>query len=343
MKKLDIQNFAKSPMVPPLLMLLLLAVIPLVISGYYLHSIILILMYTVLGSAWNWLGGFAGQMSMAHAAFYGVGAYVCGCCQVWWEMNPWIATLISVVIVGLFSILVGLPVFRLKGHYFSIATIAIGEIIKTLFINWEAAGGAVGLYLPIRQNSFANFQFRSKVPYYYIIMLLAALAVGITYWLKNSKNGYYFRAIKENPDAAKALGINIVGSKLLAITLSGMFCALAGSFYVNYVLYIDPDGMFRFLTSVQIALIAVMGGMGTVWGPLIGSVIIIALSEGSRTFLGGMGAGLDLVIYGLLIMLIAVYQPGGIVGAVETWKRRRKQQHATAKSKAGRESKEVAE
>lgn len=323
MKKLDILPCCRSQYFPPALMLLILAAIPLMISGYYLHSIILVLMYTVLGSAWNWLGGFAGQMSMAHAVFYGVGAYVCGCCQIWWNVNPWVATLISVIVVGLFSILMGLPVFRLRGHYFSIATIAVGEIVKTLFINWPAAGGAVGLYLPIRENSFANFQFRTKVPYYYIILIIAALAVGITYWLKNSRKGYYFRAIKENPDAAKSLGIDIVQSKLLAITLSGMFCALAGSFYVNYVLYIDPEGMFRFLTSVQIALIAVMGGMGTVWGPLVGSVIIIALSEGSRTFLGGMGTGLDLVIYGMLIMLIAVYQPGGIIGAVQAWKRGR--------------------
>jgi branched-chain amino acid transport system permease protein len=302
----------------------ILLLLPTVVTGYYLHSLILILMYAVLGTAWNWLGGFAGQISLAHAVFFGLGAYACGCSQVWWDWNPWLGTIFAMVLVGVLSGLIGLPCFRLKGHYFAIATIAVGEIVKVIFINWQAVGGAVGLYLPIRETSLANFQFDSKIPYYYIILIMLIISTLITIWLKNSRNGYYFRAIKEDPEASKALGINLVKTKLLAMVLSGTICAMVGSFYVNYILYTDPESAFLFMTSVQIALIVVMGGMGTVWGPIIGSIIIISLSEGSRIFLGGMGAGIDFVIYGLLIMLIAVYQPGGIVGAIDNAIKKRK-------------------
>lgn len=310
---------------------LLLLFLPMIVTGYYLHSIILVLMYAVLGCAWNWLGGFAGQISLAHAVFFGLGAYVNGLCQVWFGMNPWLAAAISVVLVGIFSIIIGIPTFRLKGHYFAIATIAIGEIVKILFVNWPGAGGAVGLYLPIKDSSLVNFQFYSKIPYYYIILIILFLAILITKWLKNSKYGYYFRAIKEDPDASKAVGIDIVRTKLLAMALSGSVCALVGSFYLNYVLFIDPESVFLFMNSVKIALIAVLGGMGTVYGPVVGSFIIILLSEASRIYFGGMGAGLDLIIYGLLIMLIAIYQPDGLVGAFENMIRKRRRKRTSEK------------
>ncbi len=237
--------------------------------------------------------------------------------------------IIAMVIVGTFSVLIGIPCFRLKGHYFAIATIAVGEIVKIIFINWKEAGGAVGLYLPILDVSLKNFQFISKEPYYYIILVMLIIATLITVWLKNSRNGYYFRAIKDDPEASKALGIDLVRTKLLAMGLSGVICAMVGSFYVNYVLFIDPESSFLFMNSVKIALIAVMGGMGTVFGPIVGSVIIILLSESSRIYFGGLGAGIDLIIYGLLIMVIAIYQPGGIVGAINDFIDKRKKQTTT--------------
>lgn len=317
-------NLLNPSIIIPAVALIILLLIPKLISGYFLHTVILILMYATLGAAWNWLGGFAGQISLAHAVFFGLGSYVNACCQIWFGINPWVAMVISMIIVGVFSVLIGIPCFRLKGHYFAIATIALGEIIKTIFVNWPAAGGAIGLYIPIKDISLKNFQFYSKIPYYYIILMMYILSTLITIWIKNSRNGYYFRAIKEDPEASKALGIDLVKTKLLAMWLSGVMCAMVGSFYVNYVLYIDPEGSFLFMNSVKIALIAVMGGMGSVFGPIIGSIIIILLSEGSRIYLGGMGAGLDFVIYGLLIMIIAVYQPGGIVGAFNSYTKKRK-------------------
>lgn len=308
----------------PAAIFLCLALVPQFLKGYLLHVAILVLMYATMASAWNWLGGFAGQASLAHAVFFGLGAYVNSMLQTYYNVNPWIGTLAAMVGVGLLSVLIGLPIFRLSGAYFSIATIAVAEMCKIIFVNWEATGGAVGMYLPIRESSLLNFQFKDKVPYYYIILCMFIMVVAISYWLKNSRNGYYFRAIRENAEAAKALGINILQTKQLAMALSSMVCAMAGSFYVNMQLYIDPDNVFRFMTSVQIALIAVLGGMGSVWGPLIGSIIILILSESSRAFFGGIGAGLDFVIYGLLIIIIAVWQPGGIIGAVETMRIRKK-------------------
>ena len=316
------KSLLKPAYIAPAVIGILLLLVPTVLKGYLLHVATLILMYATLASAWNWLGGFAGQASLAHAVFFGLGAYANGMLQTYAKMNPWLATLSAMVIVGLLSALIGLPIFRLSGAYFSIATIAIAEMCKIIFVNWPATGGAVGMYLPIRESSLLNFQFSEKLPYYYTILVMFAGAVAITYWLKNSRNGYYFRAIRENPEAAKALGINILKTKLLAMVLSSMVCAMVGSFYVNMQLYIDPDNAFRFMTSVQIALIAVLGGMGSVWGPLIGSIIILTLSESSRAFFGGMGAGLDFVIYGALIIVIAVCEPGGIIGAVEGFRKK---------------------
>ena len=314
----------KLPVIAPVVTVLLLAFVPKLMTGYLLHVATLILMYATMALAWNWLGGFAGQLSLAHAVFFGLGAYTNGMLQKFFDINPWVGTLIAMVGVGLLSILIGLPIFRLSGAYFSIATITIAEMCKIIFVNWEATGKAVGLYLPIRESSLLHFQFSEKEPYYYIILVMFVIAIAISYWLKNSRNGYYFRAIREDADAAKTLGINILRTKLLAMVLSSMVCAMVGSFYVNMQLYIDPDNVFRFMTSVQIALIAVLGGMGSVWGPFIGSIIILTLSESSRAFFGGMGAGLDFVIYGLLIIIFAVWQPGGILGAIEAMRKKKK-------------------
>lgn len=318
------KSWLKPPNIIAACLLILLLILPLLISEYYLHVVILILMYAVLGTAWNWIGGFAGQISLGNAVYFGLGAYSTALVQTWWHWNPWVGLLIGIIVAGIVAMLIGLPCFRLRGHYFAIATMAVGEIISIFFMNWRGAGGAAGVYLDIKESSILQLQFSSKVPYFYLILGLLIIVTCITIWLKNSRSGYYFIAIKENPDAAKALGINLVNRKLMALVLSGAASSVAGAFWANYVLFIDPESVFHMMMSVQIALIAVLGGMGTLWGPLIGASIIIPLSEGSRMFFGGMGAGMNYLIYGLLIMLVAVYQPGGIVGAVNAYMARRK-------------------
>lgn len=306
------------------LLLVVLLCLPYLVEPFWVHLGILIAMYGSLATAWNWLGGYAGQVSLGHAVFFGLGAYGTSVGQLWWGLNPWVGTALGVLAAVLFSLVVGYPCFRLRGHYFAIATIAVGEIVGIVFTNWERAGGAVGLFLPLRPSSLLNFQFKGKAGYFYIVLVILALGLAVTRQLERTRPGYYFRAIKEDPDAARALGIDIVRYKLMAMALSAGLTALVGAFWANYVLFIDPESVLPMMLSIQICLVAVLGGVGSLWGPLVGACILIPISELTRTFLGGTGRGIDLVMYGFLIMLVAVVQPAGIMGALRGRRRRSK-------------------
>jgi branched-chain amino acid transport system permease protein len=295
---------------------LLLAVPLFISSSFLLHLLILIFLYALLAGAWNILGGYTGQISLGHAVFFGVGAYASTLGQAHFGLNPWLGMLAGGLIAVVISLMMGYPTFRLRGHYFVIATIAMGEIVFALFTNWEWAGGAVGQHLAFVSSSLVNFQFAHKMPYYYIALGFLSLQLAVTYWLERSYLGYYFQAIREDQDAARALGIGITRYKLVAMGFSAFFMALGGSFYAQYVLYIDPDSVLPMMLSIQVCLIAILGGVGTISGPVIGAAIMIPLAEFSRALLGGSGAALDLIFYGLLIMLIAVFKPSGIMGLI---------------------------
>ena len=194
----------------------------------------------------------------------------------------------------------------------------VGEIVQTIVLNWDWIGGARGLFVPIkRPDSLLNFQFHeSKAVYYYIALGLLTLALGATRWIERSRRGYYFRAIKEDQDAAASLGVQVAHEKQAAMAVSAALTALGGTFWAQYVLFIDPESVFPLSLSILICLVAVMGGVGSLWGPLLGAAVLVPLSEGTRVLLGGTGKALDLVIYGALIMLIAVFQPAGLIGLV---------------------------
>ena len=279
---------------------------------------ILIFLYAMLGQAWNILGGFAGQVSLGHAAFFGVGAYTSTMMLMQLGITPWLGMIAGGLVAVVLSQLIGYPSFRLKGHYFVIATIVLAEIVHILFTNWRAVGGAVGLTLPLLPESFINLQFHANnVPYYYISLGLLAIIMGIAYLITKTKPGYYFRSIKDEPDAARSLGISITYYKMFAMAVSAFFTGVGGAFYAQYVLYIDPDSVFSFMLSVLIMLILVLGGIGTLWGPVVGAFILIPLSEFTRVYLSGGGGALDLVVYGALIMLVAIFEPRGIWALVE--------------------------
>jgi len=279
------------------------------------HLMIKIFLFATLAQAWNILGGYCGQISLGHAVYFGIGAYTSTLLLIKLSLSPWMGMLTGGVLAVVVSQIIGYPCFRLVGHYFAIATIAVGEIVQTAIINWQWAGGAVGLYVPLLEESLANFQFHSsKVPYYYISLAMT-VAVTLTAWcVERSKLGYYFRAIKDDPDAAKSLGINITRYKLIAIAISGFFTAIVGAFYAQYILYIDPESVLPLMLSILICLTAVLGGVGTIWGPIIGALILIPLSEFTRIYFGGRATAIDLVIYGALIVIIAVLQPAGLMG-----------------------------
>lgn len=297
------------------IVLLGLLLLPLFVSQpFYLHLMILIFLYSLLGGAWNILGGYTGQVSLGHAVYFGLGAYTSTILLMKMSVSPWLGMLAGGLVAVIVSLILGYPCFKLKGHYFVIATIALGEIFFVLFVNWDWVGGAVGIYLPIMESSFASLQFARKEPYYYIALGLLCIQIAVTYFMGKSYLGYYFRAIKEDSEAARSLGISTTFYKQLAMGLSAFFMGVGGTFYAQYVLFIDPESVLPMMLSIQACLICIMGGVGTLWGPVIGASILIPLSEFTRAYLGGGGTALDLLIYGVLIMIIAVVKPSGLMG-----------------------------
>jgi branched-chain amino acid transport system permease protein len=318
----QLSSLAKTRIILPLFILVLL-LFPVFVSDPFPRRImILIFLFAMLGQAWNILGGFAGQVSLGHAAFFGIGAYTSTILLIRLGITPWIGMIAGGLVAVILSQIIGYPSFRLSGHYFVIATIVLAEIIHIIFINWRWAGGAVGLTLPLLPQSLINLQFHAnRLPYYYISLGLLAVMMLVAYGITISKPGYYFRAIKNDPSAASSLGINIANYKMFAIAISAFFTGVGGAFYAQFVLYIDPESVFGFMLSVIIMLIPVLGGIGTLWGPVLGAFILIPLSEYTRVYLSGLGSALDMVVYGLLILLVAIFEPRGMWVLIERFKK----------------------
>lgn len=287
------------------------------------HILIMIVLYAVLGEAWNILGGYVGLVSIGQAAFFGLGSYVSSFLLVEYEVNPWIGFVLAGLVTAAFGVLVGLPVSRLRGRYFAIGTIALGQVMKVLFENWQRVGAATGLMLPLAKESLSNFQFHTvKLPYYYIGLAMLFSVVAFMRYMERSRLGYYFKAIREDEDVASALGINRTVHKLIAIAISAGITGMCGSFLAQYSLYVEPEYMFNHTISVTIALIAVFGGTGNIAGPILGAAILVPVSELSRAWLGSRGTGIDLMLYGAFIVLICVYQPEGLMGIVQSVRRK---------------------
>jgi branched-chain amino acid transport system permease protein len=308
-----------------LILLIAAMLLPKVIqSPAHQNVAILILMAAQIGVAWNIVGGYAGQISLGHAAFYGLGAYTSTLLFLQLGINPWVAMLGGGVLAAVISLVIGWPCFRLKGHYFTMATIAVVEIFQIIFTNWEFAGTAVGLTIPMNEQGWSTFVFASKEPYYYIALGLLLLTLLANFLIEKSYLGYYFRAIKDEPDAARSLGISLSKYKQIAFAVSSFFTALGGSFYAQKELYIDPASVLSTGLSIKMALVSILGGIGTLFGPIIGAVVLTSIDEGTRTVFGGSGRGTDLIIYAALIIVIAVYYPTGVLGWIKNFLARRK-------------------
>jgi branched-chain amino acid transport system permease protein len=238
-------------------------------------------------------------------------------------ITPWLGMLVGGLLSMGIAFIIGYPCFKLAGHYFAIATIAIGEIAMVLMINWDWAGSAIGLTLPILDEGLWNFEFHTtKAPYYYIAFGIMVFALLVTYGVDRSKLGFYFKAIKGDLEGARSLGINTHRYKFYALALSAFLTSICGSFYAQYVLFIDPDSTFPLLLSIILCLVATLGGVGTILGPVIGAAILIPISEFTRIYLGGGGKGTDLILYGFLIMIISIYQPFGVIGIAKRLRKR---------------------
>jgi branched-chain amino acid transport system permease protein len=278
------------------------------------HLMVITFLYAMLCTAWNMLGGFAGQVSLGHATYFGLGAYTSTLLLTKLGVSPWLGMIGGVLVALAIALPLGYATFRLGGRYFTMATIVFGEVARIVFTGWSQVGGAVGIFLPILPESFVNLQFHSsKTPYYYIMLAFMLLSIGTAYWVERSRYGYYFKAIRDDPEAAQSLGISVIKHKLLALALSVVFTSIGGTLYAQLVLFIDPVSTMPFLISLTIALAAILGGIGTLWGPAIGAFVLIPVTQLTRVYFGGAARALDLVIYGPLVILIAILQPDGLL------------------------------
>ena len=285
--------------------------------SFELRLMTIIFLYATMGQSWNILGGYAGQISIGHGVFFGLGAYTSTCAVVIFGLNPWVGGGFAVLAAAAAGVLLGLPCFRLKSHYFVIATLVVAESVFLIFSEWSFVGGAIGLELPIRSSTWINFQFnRDKTPYYYIALSMIVLVTLLVVLMERSKIGHVLKAIRDDEEAARSLGFSPWRYKLIAMAASAGILGFCGTFYAQYVLLIDPPSVLAGSISVIIALIPIFGGIGTVAGPIIGSAVLITISEYSRVYFSGGGRNLDLLIYGALIMIIASYFPGGVMSVI---------------------------
>lgn len=299
---------------------LLLAVLaPMYITGSFpLHVILMIFLFTAFGTSWNILSGYAGQISLGQSVFVGIGGYVSSVLYVRYGISPWIGMIAAMLVTMAFGWVMGKPFFRLGGRYFAIATMAIVQIAYIVVTRWEFLGGARGIYFPMKSWGWLTFSFRSKVPYYYIAMGIMLVALAAVLYIEKSHIGYYLKTIREDPDVAEALGIDVPKYKMVAMMFSTAIAAMGGTFYAQYLLFADPDSLF--MLSVPIMLLTVMGGTGSLIGPLIGSAVLIPIQEYARVIWSGTGQALDQLFYGFIIVFIVVLQPRGIIGIYDSIK-----------------------
>ncbi len=283
-------------------------------SGVVLNFVMMALYAALLAQAWNILGGFGGQFSFGHALFFGTGAYVQAIAQVQFGINPWVALPLAVLVSGAVGCFVGALSFRygLKGSYFALVTLAFAEVFRIVATSVPFTGAGVGLMVPLREG-FANMQFDSRRGYATVILFFVVLALIVTCWLKNSRFGAYLQAVRDNEDAARAAGVNPFRVKLGAIIISGGFMGVAGAFYVQVFQYIDPGIAYGAHTSVEALVGAIVGGLGTLWGPIIGALALHLLADITRNLFGQL-PGINMVIYGCVLVLMVMFAPRGLGG-----------------------------
>lgn len=323
-----------------------------VASPYILHIMILFFLSTLTGQSWNIIGGYTGQYSVGHAAYFGTGAYTTMILLTTREIPPWYGMWVGIAASVLLALIIGSICFRLRGPYFVLASIAVAEIVRVTALNLTGiTKGAEGILVTdipaFKIGETIITDFSTKVPYYYIALVLALTIIAVTWLVQHSKLGYFFQAIREDQDAAHSLGINLTIWKNTALVISAAFTSLAGSFYAIFVKFIDPSTVLPLDLSVQIVLISIIGGIGTIWGPVIGAMLLVPLSEALRSNViaqGLINSGLmseesgtgiflkehlaqaHVLIYGILVVVVILFMPEGILGYIRKM---------TAKKKGG--------
>ncbi len=289
-------------------------------DGYVLRVLAIALLFAAMGQAWNMVGGLANQMSLGHAGFFGIGAYASTLLLRNFGLTPWVGMLAGAVVAAVVAALLSLPTFRLRGHYFALATLAFGEVMRVIANSWvKVTGGPGGISVPLLGDSLKMLQFRSNLPYY-LISLAAVVAVSLVFAaIKNGRAGYMLRAIKENPEAAEVIGIDTFQMKWRVFVLSAAFMAMLGTLYAQTTFFFDPETIFS-LTSISIrtALVVIIGGIGLTYGPIIGALFLIPLEEGVNAITGGQVAGLSQLVFGLILIVVIVLEPRGLMAMAGT-------------------------
>ena len=297
---------------------------PPLVSPYVLHILVLVLFFAFLGVAWNLLGGYAGQFSFGHAAFFGIGAYTSTLLLVRLGLSPWLGFLAGGALAAAFGCFAGYLAFRygLRGPYFALVTLAFAEMLRLVALNWTVVGGPMGILIPLPRAGDAlwRLQFPDKLPYYYLMLALLGLALWLNRTIEHARLGHVLAAIRENEDAAEASGVDTLAAKLWAMAFSAFLTALGGTFYAQYFSFIDPTLAFGPAVSVEILLRPIVGGPGTLIGPVLGSLVLTPLSELTRRLIRGR-PGLDVMVYGAVLVVVVTFLPGGLVGA---WRRARR-------------------
>jgi branched-chain amino acid transport system permease protein len=286
----------------------------LVRSEFWLNFMVMALFFALLGQAWNVLGGYGGQFSFGHAAFFGTGAYIAAVLQVKLGLNAWLCFALAGAGGALVGAFVGFLSFLygLRGSYFALVTLAFAEVFRILANSVAFTGGGVGTLIPLNQTPL-NFQFADKRAFYYVVLALVAAGLVLTRWLENSRFGARLMAVRENEDAARALGVDAFAVKLRAIALSGGMAGLAGAFYAQYFLYIDPRVAYGSGISVEALLAPIIGGLGTVFGPILGAIVLHGAGEIAKQAMGD-AIGLNLVLYGVMLIVMVLFLPNGFAG-----------------------------
>ena len=298
-----------------------LIALPLVVkSSFAIDIFIRILLFSFIGVAWNLMGGYAKQLSLGHAAFFGLGAYTSTLLEIDLGISPWIGMAAGGVVGALASVPIGALCFRLRGPYFAIATIATAQVLMLIFLKLrDFAWGAEGTTIPNLGNAPLMMQFEAKAAYYYVVLGLLTLGLAITYKVERSWMGYYLVAIGEDEVAAEAVGVNAPRIKRDIYLISSFLTALAGTFYVQYIYFIDPNTAFNFNISLEAALVSIVGGIGTLWGPVIGTVLLESSAALLQSWLGSGRGGIQLTVYSLILMAVILWRPTGLIGIFAHW------------------------
>ena len=301
-----------------LVFLAVFMILPLTIgnNANFHNMIIYILIYAMVGEGWNLISGFTGQTSFGHASYFGIGAYTVAVLGNYYNITPWIGMFAGAIIATSVAFLINFKLFKLKGHYFAIATLAVCEILRTVFSKWKYVGAGDGikiLFRPENKIAWLALDVQNRLPFLYITLFALVLVFIACRWLENSKMGYYWKCIKESHEVAESIGITPQKYKVIAMMISAFIAAIGGALYVQFFKYIDSS-VFGLHVSMIFVLVTVLGGIGNVYGPIIGSIIYYGLELFMRQQFSGRSSGINLIIFGALIVIVVCYQPRGIMG-----------------------------